>query len=321
MLISFCVYGTPTNKEYPISYKKAIDTTEIVSIFKTNQFIRIKGDNDKNPLLLYLNGGPGDSVLDQMDNMFGTLQKNFIVVLWDQRNSGKTASLGNEHVQLTQDVFIKDTYLLIQYLLKKFNREKLVLLGHSYGTTLGFDIAKNHPELLHYFVPVNPVVNQIESEKLAVEMLKKQAQKSKNNKAINELAKVTIPFEDGEDLYYARKWLFDFEGKSFAKKKAFKKRIFSWSSTWLELFNEASKENLLTTTKKIDCPIYFIIGEKDYQTNFKITQKYYQLLNAPKKDMHLIEDAGHLIPYTHDKAFQELIIEKVLPTLKLNFSY
>ena len=318
LLLSLCGYAANNVKKGVDLYKKAIDTTEIVNIANTNQVIRIKGSNPQSPLLLYLNGGPGDSALGQMDQIFGALQKKFIVVLWDQRNTGKTARQGNDKVQLTQELFKQDTYSLIQYLLKKFNREKIVLLGHSYGTTLGFDIAKNHPALLHAFVPINPLVKQVESEQLALKMLQAHAQKNKNSKAINELSKVTIPFEDGEDLYYARKWLFDFEGKKFATKKAFKKRLLSWSSTWLALFNESIQEDLFTTTKKIDCPIYFIIGQKDYQTNFKLTQKYFQHLNAPKKDLHLIEDAGHLIPYTHNEVFQALIIEKVLPILKEN---
>ena len=101
---------------------ESIDTTETVDIANTQQIIRIKGDNKANPVLLYLNGGPVDSVLDQMDNMFGELQKNFTVVLWDQRNSGQTAKLKNPQVLLTQALFQKDTYQLIQYLLTKFGQ-------------------------------------------------------------------------------------------------------------------------------------------------------------------------------------------------------
>lgn len=305
-IVSFGYCSTDNNE-----INKAIDTTETVNIADTNQVIRIKGSNNQNPVLLYLNGGPGDSVLDQMDNMFSELQKDFIVVLWDQRNTGRTSKLNNKKVQLTQELFKNDTYQLIQYLIQKFDKKKVVLVAHSYGTTLGFDIANNHPELLHAFVAANPLINQIESERQTLEMLKDHARKNKNTKAINELSKVTIPFNNGDELYYARKWLFDFEGKGFAKKKSFKKRVLSWSLAWLDLLNEASQENLFESTKKIDCPVYFVIGQNDYQTNSILTQKYYDELEAPQKEIYSIENAGHLIPYENRIEFQNIIKENL----------
>ncbi len=315
VFISFFEYGTASNNKFTV-YTKAIDTTEIVSISKTKQVIRIKGDNKQNPILLYLNGGPGDSVLGQMDAMFGELQKKFVVVLWDQRKTGKTSKLNNEDVQLTQKLFKNDTYILVQHLLEKFNKKKIVLVAHSYGTTLGFDMAKNHPELLHAYIATNPLTKQIESEQITLAMLKEHAQKKKNTKAITELSKVTIPFKTDEELYYARKWLFDFEGKSFAKKKSFKRRVVSWASIWFELFNESSQENLFESAKEINCPVYFITGRKDYQTNFKLAQKYFDLLQAHKKDIFVIENAGHLIPYENGIEFQNIIRENILPTIE-----
>ncbi len=296
---------------------KAIDTTEIVSISNTKQVIRIKGTNTQNPVLLYLNGGPGDSVLDEMDNMFGVLQKKFIVILWDQRNSGKTSALKNENVRMTQKLFKNDTYEIVQYLLKKFNKRKIFLVAHSYGTTLGFDIARNHPELLHAYIAVSPLTNQIKSELIALEMLKDNAQKNKNDQAINELSKVTVPFKSSEELYYDRKWLFDFEGKAFARKEPFRQRVLSWSSTWLDLFNESIQENLFESTKKIECPVFFIVGENDYQTNSKLSHEYFNLLQAPQKEIFSFKNAGHLIPYEHQIKFQKTITEVILPSINL----
>lgn len=308
----FVSFGYCKTSNYGIN--RAIDTTETISISDTKQVIRIKGSNNQNPVLLYLNGGPGDSVLDQMDKIFCELQKDFTVVLWDQRNIGKTSKLNNPKVQPTQELFKSDAYQLIQYLIKKFDKKKVILVAHSYGTTLGFDIANYHPELLHAFVAINPLINQTESELMTLRMLADYAEKNKNTKAINELSKVTIPFKNGEELYYARKWLFDFEGKGFAKKKSFKKRVLSWSLTWLDLFNEASQENLFKSIKKIDCPVYFVIGQNDYQTNSILTRKYFDILQAPQKEIYTIENAGHLIPFENGIEFQNVIKEYILST-------
>jgi len=173
-----------------------IDTTETVRISRSQQVIRIKGANRKAPLLLFLNGGPGDSVFDQMDNLFGELQQEFVVVLWDTRKVGRTARLKNPDVPLTQALMKEDTYQLVQYLLQKFEREKLVLVAHSYGTTLGFHIAKHYPQLLHAYVATNPMVHQVESEQMTLETLKGWAQTSGDRKALEELNRVSTPFEN-----------------------------------------------------------------------------------------------------------------------------
>ena len=306
IMLGLCALTATTNAQ-------TIDLTETVDISGTQQVIRIKGNSDQQPVLLFLNGGPGDSVTDQIDQLFGELQKNFIVVLWDQRQTGQTAKINQTKAALSQALFEQDTYQLIQYLLQKFEREQLVLAAHSYGTSLGFAMAKNYPTLIQSFITINPMVHQVASEQMTLEMLKAQAKNRNDRKATEELSQVTIPFKTAQDLYYARKWLFDFEGKGFAKKKAFKNRVFSWSATWLPLFNEASQQNLFESTTRLGCPVLFIVGEKDFQTNTSLTQKYYDALQAPQKKIQVIENAGHLIPFEHNLLFQKIVIEYVSP--------
>ncbi len=315
LCIHFSIAAQSTVSNIPDKESQGIDTTEIVSIGDSKQYIRLKGDAIEHPLLLFLNGGPGDSVLGAMDKMFGALQKEFIVVLWDQRKTGKTKELNNPQGQLTQAVFENDTKTLVQYLLKRFERKKIVLVGHSYGTSLGFYMADNHPEVLHAYIAVNPMVKQVESEQITLRMLKEHAGKTSNARATKELAEVVVPFETAEQLYFARKWLFDFEGKSFAKKKGFKKRVLSWSSSWLKLFNEASRVNLFEKTATYGCPVYFMLGQKDYQTNFTLSKTYFQKIEAPKKALFVVENAGHLIPFEQSSTFQENIIVRILPEM------
>ncbi|MEL7120660.1 MAG: hypothetical protein AAFO07_14505 [Bacteroidota bacterium] len=77
IFFAFIIYsGHGTTANFKVS--QAIDAIETVNISGSKQIIHIKGNSDKNPILLYLNGGPGDSVTDQMDNMFGELQKNIL---------------------------------------------------------------------------------------------------------------------------------------------------------------------------------------------------------------------------------------------------
>lgn len=41
-------------------------------------------------------------------------------------------------------------------------------------------------------------------------------------------------------------------------------------------------------------PIYYILGENDWQTPYPIAQKYFESISAPDKEIYMIPDAGHM---------------------------
>src|SRR5687767_14404411 len=120
--------------------QKAIDTVSIIDIGGIRQYITIKGKDRLNPVLLFLHGGPGGSVLNYADRFTSKLQEKFVVVQWDQRETGRTLELNPSPVALTFDLFCRDTHQLITHLLGRFNHKKIYLVGHSWGTALGFQM-------------------------------------------------------------------------------------------------------------------------------------------------------------------------------------
>ena len=288
---------------------KPIDSEEIVPIGGIKQYIRIKGKDDTKPILLFLHGGPGGSLLQKNDHITGELQKHFIVVQWDQRQTGETLKLNQSPGPLTLTMFYNDTHDIIDTLLKKFRRPKLYLAGYSWGTGLGFHIADKYPELLYAYIAISPVINQWRSETMALEMLKERM----GNKARKELSKVKIPFENGEQLYYHRKWLLKHEGQKFVNLSLRKSFVQAWAVTWFDVWTQACKINLFESLQTIQCPVYFFAGQKDYNTNSYITQEYFEKVAVPKKDLFLFASAGHGLPETDARQFQAIIIEKILP--------
>ena len=282
-----------------------IDSTGILTVGGIKQFISIKGKDSRNPLLLFLHGGPGNSVIHYAEKFTHKLQEHFIVVQWDQRNAGKTLSLNKSPEPLTIALFERDTHQIIDSLLKRFHQPKLYLVGHSWGTFLGFYIAKNYPELLYAYIPICPMINQQESERIILAAMKEKALQAKNDGALRELSLVKIPFENGEQLYFHRKWVLDYMG---SKAKITKTQVLEWAPMWLPLFNEASRDNLFESAPALRCPIYFFVGRKDVQTNSGITEKYYNILDAPKKQLYWFERSGHSLPTTEPDLLQEIII-------------
>jgi pimeloyl-ACP methyl ester carboxylesterase len=243
------------------------------------------------------------------------LKEHFIVVQWDQRETNKTLEMNSSPVSLKVSLFENDTKDLIDLLLKQFKQKKLYLVAHSWGSALGFYIADKYPQLLYAYVAISPMINQLESERMTLKMLKQKAEELGNTQEIRELSLVQIPFENGKKLFYARKWLFKFNGQPIADKdtSAMIKYIANWSSTWLQVWNEALNKNLIKDIPKLNCPIYFFIGRNDYQTHFTLAEEYYNSLVATKKRLFWFEKSGHLIPNTEPALLQNIIIKQVLP--------
>lgn len=291
----------------PVNISVKIDTIIKTEIGGIKQVIEIKTDDFNKPILLFLSGGPGSSMMKNSHTFTNILKSKFTIVQWDQRDAGKTLKLNPSPSKLSVKQMEEDTYQAISFIIKELKQEKIYLLGSSWGNVLGFYIVKNHPELLHSYFAVNPVISQLASEKALLKILKIHFKE--NSLARRELASVNIPFTTDEDLFYLRKWLFYKEGKEFAISNDFKNNFLQWSKTWSPVWNEVMNIDLPKTLKKVDCPIYFFVGKNDIQTSTKITEEYFEELKAPKKDLFLFENSGHQIHQDEPEKFQNTIIQ------------
>ncbi|NOT75499.1 MAG: alpha/beta hydrolase [Cyclobacteriaceae bacterium] len=273
-----------------------------VDIGGIKQWISIKGANDSDPVLLFLHGGPGNSVMSYADKFTNDLQKHFIVVQWDQREAGTTAKLNASNQPLTVALMEEDARELVDYLRLKFSRDKIFLMGHSWGGFLGLKLAADHPDLFEAYFAVSPMVYQDESEQRSLAWMKEKGKG--NTQELKELAMVRIPFQSVGDLYYHRKWL----AVGMGSKAPFKAFVESWDKKWLGLFLEASKVNFFEVAPEIKCPIYFFVGKRDYQTHSGLTEEYYKMLKAGKKDLFWFTNSAHNLNLTESRKFQQIVI-------------
>lgn len=273
------------------------------------QWIKIDGENDQNAVLLFLHGGPGGSVMSYANRFTKDLQKHFIVVQWDQRETGETKLLNSSPVPLTISLMEQDAVEVINYLRNKFHQDKIYLVGHSWGGFLALEVASHHPELLAACFAASPMINQIESEKMALNNMKELAKKENNKTALQELETIKVPFENGTQLFYHRKWIYLLINKQ--KPSFTKSYVENWSTTWLPVYNEACAINFAEAAPEIKCAIYFLVGRKDYQTNFNLTENYFEKLKAEKKELFWFEDSAHGLTLTESQKFQQVIISTV----------
>ncbi|MCG2616760.1 alpha/beta hydrolase [Terrimonas sp. NA20] len=283
-----------------------IDTVLTPEIGGIKQVIEIKTADANNPVLLFLSGGPGSSMMKNAEPFTNMLKDKFTIVQWDQRDAGKTLELNPSSVQPSVALMEKDTYEVISFLTKELKQEKIYLLGSSWGNVLGFYMVRNHPELLHAYFAVNPVISQLASEKKLLKTLRIHFKE--DPVASKELASVNIPFKMDEDLFYLRKWLFYKEGKKYVTTDEFKIGFLQWSKTWSPAWNDVMKIDLPLSLKTVDCPVYFFVGKNDIQTSTKITTEYFGKLKAPGKALFVFEKSGHQIHKDEPEDLQKVII-------------
>jgi pimeloyl-ACP methyl ester carboxylesterase len=114
---------------------------------KQGMFIR--GENPKNPVILYLHGRPGEpmlqfiSALEKRDKN-ERLEKYFTVCYWDQRGAEMTYSKSTAPATMTVGQMVEDTREVTEYLKLHFGQDKIYLLGQSWGTYLGVKTNSAH---------------------------------------------------------------------------------------------------------------------------------------------------------------------------------
>jgi len=100
---------------------------------------------------LVIHGGPGLSFIPLAGSFQCEWEKQFTVVEWDQRGAGKTYSSNDEDLQertMTVPRMEQDTLELVIYLRNYFHRQRIFVLGHSWGSVPGLWLAHEHPNLL-----------------------------------------------------------------------------------------------------------------------------------------------------------------------------
>ena len=284
-----------------------IDMLYTPQIGGIKQFVEIKTDDMSRPVLLFLSGGPGSSMMNNAGSFTGMLKSRFTIVQWDQRDAGKTLKLNSSPTRPSVEQMEQDTLQVIDFVRKELKQEKIFLLGSSWGNVLGFHVVKTHPEVLHAYFAVNPVVNQLASEKELRQTLMNHFYG--NPLAMNELANVNIPFKSDEDLLYLRKWLLYKEGKTNVLSEEFNSDFLHWSAKWSPVWNDVMRVDLSESLTQVECPIYFLVGAMDIQTSTRITQAYFKKLQAPKKELFMFERSGHQIHQDEPEKPQSTILK------------
>lgn len=286
---------------------KRVEEAGFIKLGGIEQWITIRGDNNEATVLLVLHGGPGD-VQSPLIDVFTAYERAFIVVQWDQRGAGKTYEKYQEQTpNLTLDQLITDGIDLAEYLKKRFSNNGIIILGHSWGTAIATGMVQKRPDLFTAYVGTGQIASWAESVQWQFDYLKGKAI-SANDKALQEeLSKIGKPDPNNTEQYFGfnrhlRKYLGDADVKWLLGLKEFVKTIpkseldnlvggMNFSGSVLLPFQK--QENLSAKSLNFKLPYYVIQGREDLFTPTEPAIKYFEKIVAPRKEIVIIEHAGH----------------------------
>jgi proline iminopeptidase len=312
-----------------------IDSLERVSVGGIDQWIEVRGESAKNPILLFIHGGPGAAFMPIARIFQDSWEKYFTVVQWDQRGAGKTYTSNSKDVQrrtMNIERMHADTLEMVNYLRKRFARDKIFVLGHSWGSVLGLHLAHNHPELLYAYIGVGQATDALQNEAVLYKDTLDQARRTQNKEAIDQLTSIA-PYPSSNVTFHqirvVREWSSTLigppqSGESSMDPQAiflapeysllndldwFRGQLFSVDV----LLPELSKMNLADLGYDYPLPVFFLEGRRDPYTPSTIAKEFFDKINSPEKQFEWFENSGHFPFVEEPRKFTDVLVQKVLP--------
>lgn len=293
----------------------------------------IRGENVENPVLLYVHGGPGAPSFPVVKNELKKLEKLFTICYWEQRGACMSYTKNIPVASMTLNQMVEDAADVTRYLLKKFGKKKIFILGHSWGSLLSSFTIHKYPELFCGYIGVGQIANTYLSEQESYQFVITEAKNRNDKTARKELQQLRLPGIDASGkewfdyFFIQRKYVFKYGGARYGRARDYndlrKAVLFcreytvhdklkyasgvSFSQAYLDKYMMNIDLNAVLVNQQI--PVYIFQGLHDQQTNYSIAKQYFNRLKAPIKKFYTFTYSAHS-PHTE----QYDIFEKIVKT-------
>jgi proline iminopeptidase len=266
------------------------------------QALLIRGHDVGNPVVLYLEGGPGGTGLGAMRLYAGELERDLVVVGWDQRGTGKSYPALEPKDTLTLERSVDDLLELTDHLRERFDEERIFLLGNSWGTTLAVLAAQQHPERYHAIIGTGQMVSQRGTDQLMYEQMLTDARTAGDTDRVEELVALgPPPFADIAD--YAPLLVrpsdrpeVEWPANVLVSEYTLLEKINSGPAlieTFATLYPRLQDIDFRRDVPGLQVPLYVVDGDDEDPARADLAQEWLAELDAPLIRHHVIADSAH----------------------------
>lgn len=313
----FCPTWTPS-----IKGENSISELTKVDIDGVGLEVMIRGNDRNNPVLIFVHGGPCCSEIPYVRKYQENLEKDFTIVHYDQRGSGKSYEFGEDYSIVTAATHTNDLIALTEYMKEYLGKEQVILIGHSYGTYIATMAASQRPDLYQAYIGIGQMSNTIESELSSLAKCITAAENAGNEKDVEYLKSLEIAISDGKSI----------TPRSYVHKYGFAARKIDDNGDYLKGFLFGTEYNLLDAIRfytasikyqdtlimealnnpitgivtEINIPVYFVMGKYDGMTSPATAENYLcSITGEGTKELILFDESAHYPQFEEEEEFYQ----------------
>lgn len=308
-----------------------------IEVGGTRQWILVRGRDRSNPILLMIHGGPASPEMPTSWWYQNGWEDYFTVVQWDQRGAGKSYR-ANDPEQIAPTLSLAritaDAAEVIGYLRQRYHKDKVFVLGHSWGSVVGLNLAHQHPELLYAYLGFGQVVSGQENERASYRLTLAEARRRGNADAVRDLEQIApYPNADGSvplaKIMVERKWSVEFGGlihdansiKPYLDLAELSPDYTDADLDAIDAGSHLSLPRLLPDMMVFDmrsvthwrCPILLFEGRHDTTTPSSVAAAWLARVQAPHKKLVWFENSAHMLMFEEPGAFLIHLVEDLRP--------
>ena len=316
-----------------------IDIKKKVLLGGVKQKIHYRSLDLNNPVLLFLHGGPGVCNRHNIMTNHTDLLDTFTIVTWDQRGSGGSY-FGVSEETLTISQMTEDAKELIDWCCTEFNKEKIFVIGGSWGSELGVYVSSRYPEKIAAFFGFGQVVDISKNEEISFSFTRDAAVKAGDEEAVKKLDQVGPPvmgqYKGGYNgLMVQRNLMMKYGGYSKKQGKdsylnAFIKPVLfsgeyslsdllgfflGYKKVLIKMWPEIGETCFPETVTEFQIPILIFDGRNDMNTPSVLVEDWFNMIKAPHKELIWFEESGHNPMNDEPVKFKTLLREKCISVL------
>lgn len=308
----------------------AIDERAKVHLSGTTQWIRIRGVDASNPVLLLIQQGPGLPMMNEARRFerLLRLEQEFTVVYWDQRGCGRSLRGPEARDGISIEAMVSDTVSLLERLRDRFGMEVFVI-GFSFGGAIGAFAAARRPDLVETLVAVGMDVDGVAAGNTAYDFALKTAVKRGKRRAIRQLEAIGPPPHLKLKQFSTRvRWASNFGGvtthetystlargllASLASSPDYSvadiiRTLRRMGATQAALLSELARMDLTRSVTRLEVPVVMVQGRLDQVAPGEATERFARSLHAPSKHLVWFEQSAHTPHLEQPDKFRDLLM-------------
>jgi proline iminopeptidase len=303
----------------------SVAAMETLSINGVDQSVWFRGRSTRSPIVILLHGGPGASEAALFRHFNPELERELLVVYWEQRGTGRSWSPGLDARGMTIEQLVADLDGLVDHVRRRFGQPKVALLGHSWGTVLGVIYAARHPQKVTAYIGVAQVVNPVAAQEEELAYCLAAAETAGDERALSSLRSLGRPPFNVEKALALERWTERYGGLlagGLAKRDMIAAALRSDEANVFDLvlFGLGNRFSLRAlwreylgirfdaTHRSLDVPMLLVLGRHDHHVSARLAETWFQALDAPGKRLAWFERSAHNPPFEQPAEFNALVL-------------